>query len=134
MVIVFRSDATEADVNTVIERVTEMGLKPHVSKGETRTIIGCVGDEDRLRDLALVTMAGVESVMPVEKPYKLACREFSAGPTVIPLGTHMTVPGYGEAVAADTGGAIVGATIDLWFPTVAQANEWGRRIVTVVLH
>jgi 3D (Asp-Asp-Asp) domain-containing protein len=55
-------------------------------------------------------------------------------PSVIPLGTHMTVPGYGEAVAADTGGAIVGGTIDLWFPSVAQANAWGRRIVTVVLH
>jgi 3D (Asp-Asp-Asp) domain-containing protein len=55
-------------------------------------------------------------------------------PSVIPLGTHMTVPGYGEAVAADTGGAVTGATIDLWFPTVAQANEWGRRTVTVILH
>ena len=37
-------------------------------------------------------------------------------------------------VAADTGGAIRGATIDLWFPTTAQANAWGRRSVTVVLH
>ena len=55
-------------------------------------------------------------------------------PSVIPLGTHMTIPGYGEAVAADTGGAVVGATIDLWFPTVAQANAWGRRTVTIVLH
>jgi 3D (Asp-Asp-Asp) domain-containing protein len=55
-------------------------------------------------------------------------------PSVIPLGTHMTVPGYGEAVAADTGGAVSGATIDLWFPTVAQANAWGRRTVTIVLH
>jgi 3D (Asp-Asp-Asp) domain-containing protein/peptidoglycan hydrolase CwlO-like protein len=55
-------------------------------------------------------------------------------PSVIPLGTHMTIPGYGEAVAADTGGAIVGATIDLWFPTVAQANAWGRRVVSIVLH
>ena len=55
-------------------------------------------------------------------------------PSVIPLGSHMTVPGYGEAVAADTGGAIVGATIDLWFPTVGQANAWGRRTVTVVIH
>ena len=52
---------------------------------------------------------------------------------MIPLGTHMTIPGYGEAVAADTGGAIVGATIDLWFPTVAQANAWGRRTVTIVV-
>jgi 3D (Asp-Asp-Asp) domain-containing protein len=55
-------------------------------------------------------------------------------PSVIPLGTHMTIPGYGEAVAADTGGAIIGATIDLWFPTVAQANAWGRRSVTITLH
>jgi peptidoglycan DL-endopeptidase CwlO len=55
-------------------------------------------------------------------------------PSVIPLGTHLTIPGYGEAVAADTGGSIVGATIDLWFPSEAQAGAWGRRTVTVVLH
>jgi 3D (Asp-Asp-Asp) domain-containing protein len=55
-------------------------------------------------------------------------------PSFIPLGTKMTIPGYGEAVAADTGGAIIGATIDLWFPTVAQANAWGRRTVTITLH
>jgi len=55
-------------------------------------------------------------------------------PSVIPLGTHMSIPGYGEAVAADTGGAVVGSTIDLWFPTVAQANAWGRRVVTIVVH
>jgi 3D (Asp-Asp-Asp) domain-containing protein len=55
-------------------------------------------------------------------------------PSVIPLGTHMTIPGYGEAVAADTGGGVIGATIDLWFPTVAQANAWGRRAVTITLH
>ena len=55
-------------------------------------------------------------------------------PSVIPLGTHMTIPGYGEAVSADTGGAIIGATIDLWFPTVGQANAWGRRVVTITLH
>jgi len=54
-------------------------------------------------------------------------------PSVIPLGTHMQIPGYGEAVAADTGGAVVGAVVDLWFPTVAQANAWGRRTVTIVL-
>jgi 3D (Asp-Asp-Asp) domain-containing protein len=54
-------------------------------------------------------------------------------PSVIPLGTHMTIPGYGDAVAADEGGSVVGATIDLWFPTVAQANAWGRRTVTIVL-
>jgi 3D (Asp-Asp-Asp) domain-containing protein len=55
-------------------------------------------------------------------------------PSVIPLGSHLSVPGYGEAVAADTGGAVVGATIDVWFPTLAQAKAWGRSTVTIVLH
>jgi peptidoglycan DL-endopeptidase CwlO len=55
-------------------------------------------------------------------------------PSVIPLGTKLTIPGYGSGVAADTGGAIQGATIDLWFPTVAQARAWGRRTVTISLH
>lgn len=55
-------------------------------------------------------------------------------PSVIPLGTRMTIPGYGEGVAADTGGAIQGAVIDLWFPTDADAANWGRRTVTITLH
>ncbi len=55
-------------------------------------------------------------------------------PSVIPLGTKLSIPGYGEGVAADVGGAVRGATIDLWFPTVAQAHAWGRRTVTVTIH
>ncbi len=55
-------------------------------------------------------------------------------PSVIPLGTRLTIPGYGEAVAADTGSGVNGAVIDLWFPTVAQARAWGRRTITVTLH
>jgi len=55
-------------------------------------------------------------------------------PSVIPLGTRLTIPGYGEGVAADTGSAVRGADIDLWFPTLAQALAWGRRTVTITLH
>jgi 3D (Asp-Asp-Asp) domain-containing protein len=55
-------------------------------------------------------------------------------PSVIPLGTRLTIPGYGEGVAADTGGGVRGAMIDLWFPTLAQARAWGRRTVTITLH
>jgi 3D (Asp-Asp-Asp) domain-containing protein/septal ring factor EnvC (AmiA/AmiB activator) len=54
-------------------------------------------------------------------------------PSFIPLGTRMTIPGYGEAVAADTGSAVQGAIIDLWFPTTAQALQWGRRTVTITI-
>ena len=52
-------------------------------------------------------------------------------PTVIPLGTRMIVPGYGAAVAADVGTAVSGLLIDLWFPTLADAQAWGRRTVTI---
>src|SRR5205085_10530722 len=55
-------------------------------------------------------------------------------PGVIPLGTKLTIPGYGEGVAADTGGAVRGNDIDLWFPTLAQARGWGRRTVSITLH
>jgi peptidoglycan DL-endopeptidase CwlO len=54
-------------------------------------------------------------------------------PSFIPLGTRMFVPGYGEGVAADTGSAVKGAMIDVWFPTCAQAIAWGRRTVTITL-
>jgi 3D (Asp-Asp-Asp) domain-containing protein len=55
-------------------------------------------------------------------------------PAVIPLGTRLSIPGYGEGVAADTGGAVSGYTIDLWFPTPTDALAWGRRTVTITLH
>ncbi len=53
-------------------------------------------------------------------------------PAVIPLGTRLTIPGYGEGVAADTG--VTGSSIDLWFPTPTEAHAWGRRTVTITLH
>lgn len=54
-------------------------------------------------------------------------------PGTIPLGTHVYVPGYGYAVAADTGGAIDGRRIDLCYDTVAEAMRWGRRSVTIIV-
>ena len=54
-------------------------------------------------------------------------------PSVIPLGTRLTIPGYGTGVAADTGGAMRGNEIDLWFATMQQARAWGRRTVTVTI-
>lgn len=55
-------------------------------------------------------------------------------PSVIPLGTRVFVPGYGPAVAADVGSAIKGDLIDLWMPSTAQANAWGRRTVTITVY
>jgi 3D (Asp-Asp-Asp) domain-containing protein/septal ring factor EnvC (AmiA/AmiB activator) len=55
-------------------------------------------------------------------------------PSVIPLGTRMFVPGYGNAVAADVGSAVRGSLIDLWMPSRAGALAWGRHTVTITLY
>jgi 3D (Asp-Asp-Asp) domain-containing protein len=55
-------------------------------------------------------------------------------PSVIPLGTRMYVPGYGEGVAADTGSAVKGRMIDVWFESCADAMAWGLKTVTITLH
>src|SRR5262249_333858 len=62
--------------------------KPHVSKGEMRTIIGVIGDEGRLQTQPLSAIPGVEQVLPVLKPFKLASREMQRADTVVEIGTR----------------------------------------------
>ncbi|EFQ8101227.1 TPA_asm: hypothetical protein GIQ37_14520 [Listeria monocytogenes] len=52
-------------------------------------------------------------------------------PRIIPLGSKVWVEGYGEAIAGDTGGAIKGNIVDVYFPNESQCYSWGRRMVTV---
>ena len=74
--------------------------------------------------------AGKERRDPPRRPRGVV----AVDPSVIALGSRLAIPGYGMGVAADTGGAVVGAKIDLWFPTVAEARAWGNRTVTVTVY
>src|SRR5262249_36888150 len=74
---------TQEQLDHVLERIAELGLKPHLSRGERRTIIGVIGDEDKLRAEPLSAIPGVEQVMAVLKPFKLASREMHADDTVV---------------------------------------------------
>jgi 3-deoxy-7-phosphoheptulonate synthase len=86
MIIVTRKGVTQEELDHIRERVEAAGLRTHVSRGEHRTIVGCVGDEERLQNIPLLSFPGVEAVHPVLKPYKLASREFAAEATRVPLG------------------------------------------------
>lgn len=86
MIIVTRKGVTVDELDHIRERVEALGLRTHVSRGEHRTIIGCLGDEDRLQGVPLLSIPGVEAVHAVLKPYKLASRDFAAEPTRIKLG------------------------------------------------
>ncbi len=83
MVIVMRRRATEADVQRVVDRVKELGLRTHLSSGEERTIIGLIGDERPLDRELFERMDGVEKVLRVLPPYRLASRDFKPDDTVI---------------------------------------------------
>jgi 3-deoxy-7-phosphoheptulonate synthase len=86
MIIITRPKITEAELDHIRERIEAAGLRTHLSRGEHRTIIGCIGDEALLEEVPLRSLPGVESVTPVLKPYKLASREFAADRSVVRVG------------------------------------------------
>jgi cystine transport system substrate-binding protein len=123
-----RRQANAADASSLDEQArtlasaapsrSSLPLAPPIGRGKTLTVLATG------YALSGTTAMGVPVAWGV----------VAVDPGVIPLGTSMTIPGYGEGVAADTGGAIVGARIDLWFPTTAEALAWGSRTVTITLH
>ena len=86
MIIVLKPGATDKEIDHVVERIGELGLKPHLSRGEHRTIIGVIGDENKLQAEPLQAIPGVEQVLPVMKPFKLASREMRKADTVVMVG------------------------------------------------
>jgi 3-deoxy-7-phosphoheptulonate synthase len=100
MIIITRSDISDDALDHIRERVEAAGLHTHLSRGEHRTIIGCIGDESRLLEVPLRSFPGVESVMPVLKPYKLASKEFAATDTIVRIGEGASVGGHALTVIA----------------------------------
>ena len=99
MIIVTTPGISADALDRVIEHVERLGLRTHVSRGEHRTIVGCIGDEVKLAEIALSSLDGVERVIPVLKPYRLASREFSPDNTSIRIGDRAdTVVGGREIV------------------------------------
>jgi len=85
MIIVMRHGATNKEVSDVIKRVQDLGYQVHLSRGVERTIIGIIGDERPLAGQPLERLPGVEQVLPILKPYKLASRDFHPEDSVVSL-------------------------------------------------
>src|SRR5271165_681748 len=83
MIIVLKPHPTPEVVQHVLERIEALGLTPHLSQGVARTIIGVIGDEEKLQVQPLQAIPGVEQVVPILKPFKLASREFHRDDLVI---------------------------------------------------
>jgi 3-deoxy-7-phosphoheptulonate synthase len=85
MVIVMQANASEQQISQVAQFINQHGAKAHISQGEERTIVGVIGYRHDVRREHLQTLAGVEKVIPITKPYKLVSREFKKDNTQINL-------------------------------------------------
>ncbi len=100
MIIILKKTATPKELEHICEKVRELGLTPNVSRGIERTVIGVIGDEEKLQAKPLEAFPGVESVMSVLKPYKLASRDYKAENTEFDMGNGVKVGGKKIVVMA----------------------------------
>lgn len=100
MIIVLRPDATKRQLDHLVGRVKKLGLKPWVSKGVERTIVGVIGDEGLLRSQPLEAFPGVEKVLAILKPYKLASRDFKNQDSIIHIAPGVQAGGERLVVMA----------------------------------
>lgn len=126
MIIVLKPEATEAQVDHIINKVKDLGLIPHVSKGSARTIIGVIGPEDVLRVTPLEVFPGVENVIPVLSPFKLVSREFKKENSVIDLGKGVTIGGKETVIMA---GPCTIENIDSLFEIAAAVKKAGASVL-----
>lgn len=86
MIVIMRRSATAEQVSDVVATIQELGFRAHLSAGEERTIIGIIGDERQLATQAIELLEGVERLVPILQPFKLASRDFKPDSTVVEVG------------------------------------------------
>jgi 3-deoxy-7-phosphoheptulonate synthase len=99
MIVVMRNGATREQVRSVVDQVNEMGFRAHLSTGQERTIIGVIGDERPVNEGVFRLMEGVEKVVRILRPFKLASRDFHPDDTVIEVG-DVSIGGPGVTIMA----------------------------------
>jgi 3-deoxy-7-phosphoheptulonate synthase len=126
MMIVMKPGASEAQIEAVVDRVESVGAAAHVSKGEVLTVIGAIGDRDKVASLGLEGAPGVDHLVPILKPYKLASAQFRKGErSVLDIG--------GRKVGGDHFALIAGpCTVESRDQTLAVARTVADAGVTML--
>ena len=99
MMIIMRNDATTEEIKAIVARVEDYGLSAHISTGVERTIIGAIGDGRLVYKDQFMHMPGVDRVLPISRPYKLASREFKPTNSVFRM-DGMKIGGDGVVIIA----------------------------------
>ena len=124
MIVNMAVGATEAEIEHVVTRIKECGYQAHLSRGEERTVIGVVGKGDKHRSEleALLAAPGVEEIIHISHPFKLASRDFHPQGSIVESGKGVAVGGTELVVAAGPCAVESAAQINEVAERVAQAG------------
>src|SRR5437868_11952953 len=117
--------ATESQVDAVVERVKEIGLRPEISRGEDRAVIGVIGSNAYAYREAFSHLPAIQEIVQITKPFKLASREFQPRDTVVDVAG---VPVGGDSVVVMAGPCSVEGE-DMLLKTAAFVAARGARIL-----
>lgn len=100
MIIVLKPDASKKEIAHIEEKIRALGLKPMLSAGKERTIIGVIGEEDKARLQPFEAYAGVDSVVQIQKPYKFVSKEFKKEASAVKIAPGIEIGGDKVVVMA----------------------------------
>ena len=100
MIIIMKDNAVKSEISAVEEKLAKLGFQTHPIYGELKTVIGAIGDKRQISMNEILLMSGVENVVPIMRPYKLASKELKKEKSVVDVGYGVTVGGDNLAVFA----------------------------------
>jgi 3-deoxy-7-phosphoheptulonate synthase len=86
MIVIMSQSATKEQIDNVEKKLSQLGFRTHPIFGQVKTVVGAIGDKRHINTKAIVSMPGVESLVPIMRPYKLASRELKQIPSIINVG------------------------------------------------
>lgn len=125
MIIVMNRNATKEQIENVGRKLMELGFKTHPIYGDVKTVIGAVGDKGLIYTHAITSMPGVENLVPIMKPFKLAGRELKQTSSIIDVGG---VKIGGDEVIAIAGPCAI-ESCDSFMQTALQVKEAGAKLL-----
>ena len=125
MIIVMSHNATRQEIDNVEQKLSQLGFKTHPIFGDIKTVIGAIGDKRLLNTHEIASMPGVENLVPIMKPYKLASRELKQVPTIIEIG-DVRIGGSEIIVMA---GPCAIEKEDTFIETAIKVKEAGAKIL-----
>jgi 3-deoxy-7-phosphoheptulonate synthase len=121
-----KARATDNEIGAIVNKIENLGLKAHISKGVERTIIGAIGDERQIKQEQFEILPGVESVIPILKPYKLVSREFKPENSIIKVNNEVKIGGKEIVIMA---GPCAVESEEQLITTALKVKEAGAKIL-----